>query len=429
MRRFLFALSLSLCFGSYAKVVDVNSFGTTDFKVDFKRFSNNNEGIQAVILDWAGTTQDYGCMAPMHVFRKVFEKEGVPISEVEARKPMGAHKKIHIRRITQIPEVAERWEEKFGVPPTETDVERMFADFVPMQLATLDDFSDLIPGTLPVIDYIRHNGWKIGSTTGYTVEMQKVIGDAAKRQGYEPDATVTADMVPEGRPAPYMVLRNCELLRADPAQTVKVDDTIPGVWEGINAGAWGVHLYKTGNEVGLQEADLDALEPEVRAEMLAYAKERGEAVAHYTVSHIRELPAVLHQIDKLIKAGHRPSDFGPHNPAPAINAELRVNLLESLSAYSKAWTENLHGYYKFDVNQLSGNYFDRIEACSDVELKNSQSFMGTYHALSKLPEMGYSEEAMLERLAEIGLDFASFVAPSKACLKGLTDLLFDGIVE
>ena len=45
--------------------------------------------IRAVILDGAGTTMDFGCMAPAVVFRQVFEKAGVPISIEEARIPMG----------------------------------------------------------------------------------------------------------------------------------------------------------------------------------------------------------------------------------------------------------------------------------------------------------------------------------------------------
>ncbi len=45
--------------------------------------------IRCIILDWAGTTMDFGCMAPAVVFQQVFEKAGVPISMEEARIPMG----------------------------------------------------------------------------------------------------------------------------------------------------------------------------------------------------------------------------------------------------------------------------------------------------------------------------------------------------
>ena len=56
--------------------------------------------------------------------------------------------KVHIRKISQLDSVSERWEEIHGRKPNEDDVDEMFADFVPLQLACLADYSDLIPGTL-----------------------------------------------------------------------------------------------------------------------------------------------------------------------------------------------------------------------------------------------------------------------------------------
>src|SRR5205823_14414751 len=99
--------------------------------------------IQAVLLDWAGTTMDYGCMAPAVVFVEVYERQGVPISMEEARVPMGAHKRVHIQKISQIDSVRQRWQETHGRLPQETDVDKMFADFVPLQVACLSNYSSL----------------------------------------------------------------------------------------------------------------------------------------------------------------------------------------------------------------------------------------------------------------------------------------------
>ncbi len=107
--------------------------------------------VRAVLFDWAGTTMDYGCMAPAVVFVEVFKRQGVPITIEEARGPMGAHKKVHIRQISQMDSVRKRWEEAHGKPPTEEDVERMFADFVPLQLECLSEYSTLIPGTIETV--------------------------------------------------------------------------------------------------------------------------------------------------------------------------------------------------------------------------------------------------------------------------------------
>ena len=58
--------------------------------------------LQAVLLDWAGTTMDFGCMAPAVVFVQVYENKKVPITMDEARAPMGAHKRVHIQKISQL---------------------------------------------------------------------------------------------------------------------------------------------------------------------------------------------------------------------------------------------------------------------------------------------------------------------------------------
>lgn len=53
----------------------------------------NLNKIECVIFDWAGTVVDYGCMAPVGAFTKVFSNRGIDITIAEARAPMGLHKK------------------------------------------------------------------------------------------------------------------------------------------------------------------------------------------------------------------------------------------------------------------------------------------------------------------------------------------------
>jgi len=50
---------------------------------------------------------------------------------------MGLMKKDHLRTITQLPEIAQAWQAVYGRPCNEVDIEAMFAEFVPMQLACL----------------------------------------------------------------------------------------------------------------------------------------------------------------------------------------------------------------------------------------------------------------------------------------------------
>jgi phosphonoacetaldehyde hydrolase len=264
--------------------------------------------IEAVLLDWAGTTMDFGCMAPALVFVEVFKRKQVPITTEEARAPMGAHKRVHIERIIELDSVRRRWQEVHGRPPNDDDVSAMFAEFVSLQLACLSTYSALIPGTLEVVAELRSRGIKIGSTTGYLGEMMQINQADAKRQGYAPDATVCAGDVPSGRPYPYMCLRNVIELGVSAVQAcVKVDDTVPGVEEGLNAGMWTIGLAVSGNEVGMaldQWLALPAAAQQAKRERATMRLR--QCGAHYVVDTIADIMPCIDGIQARIRRGETP---------------------------------------------------------------------------------------------------------------------------
>ena len=64
---------------------------------------------ECVIFDWAGTTVDYGCFAPVQAFVEVFKHYGIEPTMEEVREPMGMLKIDHIRTMlnnVKIPPVA-----------------------------------------------------------------------------------------------------------------------------------------------------------------------------------------------------------------------------------------------------------------------------------------------------------------------------------
>ena len=276
--------------------------------MNFNYRRSYNGPIEAVLLDWAGTTMDFGCMAPARVFVEVFKRKNVPITIEEARAPMGAHKRVHIQRISELDSVRARWQKTHGRPPNDADVSAMFAEFVPLQVACLSEYSTLISGTLEVIAELRRRGMKIGSTTGYLTEMMLVNQKDAKRQGYEPDATVCAGDVPAGRPYPYMCLLNVIKLGVSTVQAcVKIDDTVPGVEEGLNAGMWTIGLAVSGNEVGMTLEDWKALlaaEQKIKRER-AYTRMQ-QCGAHYTVDTIADIMPCIDDIQARIRRGEIP---------------------------------------------------------------------------------------------------------------------------
>lgn len=264
--------------------------------------------LQAVIFDWAGTIVDYGSRAPAMVFVETFQQFDVEISLAEARTPMGMAKKDHIRAITRLPGVAERWQEAHGRLPTEDDVTAMYNTFIPLQLEALVDYADLIPGTLETAASLRDMGLKIGTNTGYNRDMVDILLAEAREQGFEPDSTVCTSEVPAGRPEPWMSLLNAQQMRVYPlAAIVKIDDTLPGIEEGLNAGMWTIGVTRTGNELGLSEAELETLPPDELQARLALACRRMHQVgAHYVIEGIWDIPTVLDKINQRLSNGEMP---------------------------------------------------------------------------------------------------------------------------
>lgn len=255
--------------------------------------------IQAVILDWAGTMVDFGSCAPAAVFQQVFAEWQVPISLAEAREPMGKEKQAHIRQITQMARVRQAWQAAHGRFPTTEDVQAMYAAFIPRQLEILADYATPIPGVLAALAEFRRRGLKIGSCTGYNRAMMDVLVPAAAAQGLQVDAVVCAGDVPAGRPYPWMLYRLAMELDVYPmSAVVKIGDTVADVEEGLNAGAWSIGVAVTGNEVGLREAELHALEPAEFERLRQQASARlARAGAHYVVDSLADAVDVVDQID------------------------------------------------------------------------------------------------------------------------------------
>jgi phosphonoacetaldehyde hydrolase len=264
--------------------------------------------LRAVVLDWAGTTQDFGSQAPVGAFIEVFARFGVPITTAQARGPMGIYKLDHIRAIAVMPDVAARWQAIHGSQCTEEDVCAMYLELVPIQMAILPGYCELIPGTIEAIAEVRARGYKVGSTTGYPRSVGEIAARAAIEQGYEPDVMVCADEVPAGRPEPWMLLRAMENMRVfPPSAVVKVGDTAADIEEGLNAGAWTVGVTNTGNYVGLDRLEMAALPASEKARLVRYAVDTLKAAgAHYLIGSIGELPPALDEIEISLALGERP---------------------------------------------------------------------------------------------------------------------------
>ncbi|MBC8195401.1 MAG: phosphonoacetaldehyde hydrolase [Acidimicrobiia bacterium] len=267
--------------------------------------------LRGVVLDWSGTTVDAYVIAPAIVFVEVFHKQGVQISMAEARGPMGLRKDLHIEALAHMPDIRERWHEVHGRYPDQSDVDAMFADFVPMQVECLPRYATLLPGVAELAERLRsEHDIRIGVSTGFTRPMVEVLLEHAAEQGFIPDCAVAGDDVDHGaRPRPFMVYRNMELLDVHPIQSVvKVDDTGSGVGEGVEAGCWAVGIARYSNYLNINSMEeAESISDTELAERLMFTRNQlWSSGAHYVIDEPLELLAVIEDINARMAAGEAP---------------------------------------------------------------------------------------------------------------------------
>jgi 2-aminoethylphosphonate--pyruvate transaminase/phosphonoacetaldehyde hydrolase len=262
------------------------------------------ERLKAVVLDWAGTTVDFGSVAPARTLQRLFASRGIELSEQETRQHMGLPKKEHIRGILSLPRVGEAWAQKFGGAPGSADVDQMYEAFIPLQFSCLMDYCAVISGVTEAVEAMRARGLKIGSTTGYTREMLDMLLVPAAREGYAPDCSLTPGEVGEGRPHPFMMYECARRLGVYPlAAIAKVGDTPVDIQEGLNAGSWSIGVAGTGNAVGLTRAEFYSLsQAERELRLMGARRELREAGAHYVIDDFTQLGAVLDEIDARLRS-------------------------------------------------------------------------------------------------------------------------------
>jgi len=264
--------------------------------------------VKAVVFDWAGTMVDFGCKAPVNALRDVFAGQGVPITEAEARADMGKAKYDHVTALMTEPGIVARWTAQFEQAPDRGDIDRIYALVEPAMVEAAQRAAELIPGAAETYAQLLRLGVKVGSGTGYTPQMMAAIRIKAAEQGYAPDVVICAGDTPSGRPAPLMAWAALVALDAWPAHAaIKVDDAPVGIAEGRHAGCWTVGIAASGNAVGLDAAELAALDPADRSSRIAAATQalRAEG-ADFVIDDVSHLLPVIHQIAAAIEAGKRP---------------------------------------------------------------------------------------------------------------------------
>ena len=243
--------------------------------------------IEAVIFDWAGTTVDYGCFAPVQAFTEVFKEFGVTPTMEEVRKPMGMLKIDHIRTMLGMERIQKCWQEVYNRPSNEEDVQKMYAVYESKLLSVLDQYADPKPYVLEAIKELRTKGIKIGSTTGYTDKMMEIVTKCAEQNGYKPDTWFSPDF------------KNMQELEVQSvANVLKVGDTISDIKEGKNAGVLSIGVIEGSSELGLSEEEYEALTQEEKDSLCNKVRTSFlEAGADDVILNMSELNSYIERVE------------------------------------------------------------------------------------------------------------------------------------
>lgn len=252
--------------------------------------------IEAVIFDWAGTTVDFGCFAPVQAFISAFEEFDITPTVEEVRKPMGMLKRDHIKTMMNMERIHQEWKRIHGRDFTEKDVDQVYEVSERSILKILDGYAAPKPYVLESVKRLREMGIKIGSTTGYTDEMMAIVVPKAKELGYAPDCWFSPNSVENmGRPYPYMIFKNLQELRVSSVKNVwKVGDTVSDIKEGIAAGVITVGVIEGSSVMALSEEQYNALsDDEKKTECEKVRKIYENAGADYVIQNMSELPKLV----------------------------------------------------------------------------------------------------------------------------------------
>lgn len=264
--------------------------------------------IEAVVFDLAGTLIDHGCCAPVGVFVELFRRSGVPLTEAQARGPMGTHKRDHIAILLRDPEIAAGWARAHGRAPDEADVDALYAASTPMGVEVLAAGSAPLEGAAAVVEALQAAGIGVGATTGYNREMLEPVLRRVEADGLRLPLVLASDEVRRGRPGPELCWTAAARLGASAGWAcVNVGDTPVDMEAGRRAGFWTVGVVESGSLMGLSAAGLAALAPGDRAARgAAVARRLLEAGAHLVVADVRGVPGAIAALNARLASGERP---------------------------------------------------------------------------------------------------------------------------
>ena len=253
--------------------------------------------IKACIFDLGGTIVDRYSLTPFLSLRKVFSDKCINVRDELLFKDMGKSKKEHINEIISDSIVRNQWIRINNCEPNKNDVDKLFNKFNEIQIESSKNLITVLPETKNCIDFLKKNNIKTGTTTGFNKENMEVIKDKLENSNIFIDSYVSSTCLNKpSRPRPFMIHKNLENLNIrTPNEVIKVDDTIVGIEEGLNADCITVGVARWSINMGIYNLS-DAFKKkdiELKSNLKKSREVLESSGAHYVINTLDELPNLI----------------------------------------------------------------------------------------------------------------------------------------
>lgn len=272
--------------------------------------------IRACIFDLGGTIIDRYSLTTLIAIRKTFKIRGIDLCPQLIREDMGLNKMDHINKIFESEDIQKQWYDR-NLETIDDRVKRdIFKEFSIIQKNETIERMKVIPQTKKCIRYLQDNDILTGVTTGFDYEQTMRVKSLLETYNIYLDSYVSSTCLDlPGRPEPYMIHKNMDNLDIDdPKRIIKIDDTVSGIKEGLNAGCITVAVARWSVNMGIDTYEdmtrLDniiiygstnySLNYHMQKENLKKCKEiLKKSGAHYVIDTLEELPGIIEHINRM----------------------------------------------------------------------------------------------------------------------------------
>ena len=192
--------------------------------------------IRGCIFDLGGTLVDKYSLIPKISLKDAFYLKNIIVPKIPLQKYMGMNKLEHIGKILENEITINQWKIKHGRIPNEEDKLEIYDYFNKYMFTNKNKYMEIIPQTHKCLKYLKDKNIKIGITTGFSEPLMNCIIKSFDLEQYIDSKVSSTCLDLPGRPEPHMIEYNMKDMGINnPKSILKIDDTLIGIQEGINA--------------------------------------------------------------------------------------------------------------------------------------------------------------------------------------------------